>query len=51
MGRHHSFAEAQKAFALAREAGFHNISCDLIYGLPGESMDLLKKDIRSFVSS
>lgn len=50
MGRHHSFAEAQKAFALAREAGFHNISCDLIYGLPGESMDLLKKDISALLS-
>jgi putative oxygen-independent coproporphyrinogen III oxidase len=50
MGRHHSFKEAEAAFFLAREAGFANISCDLIYGLPGESMPVLEKDIEALLS-
>ena len=50
MGRHHTFEEAKAAFSLAREVGFDNISCDLIYGLPGETMGILKKDIAALLS-
>ncbi len=38
-GRPHSFPQAVQAVAWAREAGFRNISLDLIYGLPGQSME------------
>ncbi len=38
IGRLHSFAQAGRAFRRAREAGFDNISLDLIYGLPGQTM-------------
>ena len=34
IGRRHNFRQAQEAVGLAREAGFENISLDLIYGLP-----------------
>jgi oxygen-independent coproporphyrinogen-3 oxidase len=34
LDRRHSAAQARAAFAAAREAGFDNISVDLIYGLP-----------------
>lgn len=37
LGRPHTFQQAQQAFAHARQAGFQNISADLIYGLPGET--------------
>lgn len=33
--RRHSAAQARQAFEAARRAGFDNVSCDLIYGLPG----------------
>lgn len=36
-GRRHSFAEAQGGFELARQAGFNDISVDLIYGAPRQT--------------
>jgi oxygen-independent coproporphyrinogen-3 oxidase len=38
-GRPHSFAQAQRAVELARQAGLDNLSLDLIYGLPGQTME------------
>jgi len=35
LDRRHSAAEARRAFTAAREAGFDDVSVDLIYGLPG----------------
>ena len=37
IGRQHSAADTERAFRLAREAGFDNINMDIILGLPGES--------------
>ena len=37
LARGHSAEEAREAFAAAREAGFDNVSIDLIYGIPGQS--------------
>ena len=37
MNRKHSAKEAVRAFSLAKQAGFDNISVDLIYGLPHRS--------------
>ncbi|MCQ2437381.1 MAG: radical SAM family heme chaperone HemW, partial [Clostridia bacterium] len=39
IGRIHTVSETEQAVALAREAGFDNLSLDLIYGLPGQSLD------------
>ena len=36
--RPHTFAQAQQAGAAARAAGLNNLSLDLIYGLPGQTM-------------
>ena len=38
LGRPHTFAQAAQAVQWARKAGFDNVSLDLIYGLPGQSM-------------
>ncbi len=38
LGRIHSWAEAVSAVAAARRAGFTNLSLDLIFGLPGQSL-------------
>lgn len=43
--RRHNSEQACKAILLCQEAGFKNISIDLIYGLPGQSLDEWKKDI------
>ena len=38
IGRIHTFAQVQQSVTAARKAGFRNISMDLIYGLPGQTM-------------
>jgi oxygen-independent coproporphyrinogen-3 oxidase len=38
LGRIHTAAEARDAMGLARGAGFDNLSLDLIYGLPGQTL-------------
>lgn len=38
IGRRHQAAEAIEAVRMAREAGFDNLSIDLMYGLPGQTM-------------
>lgn len=37
LGRVHNFKEGREAFFRAREAGFQNISIDLMYGIPGQT--------------
>jgi oxygen-independent coproporphyrinogen-3 oxidase len=37
LGRPHTFRQAKTALAVARNAGFQNISLDLMYGLPAQS--------------
>lgn len=39
VGRRHTAARAREAFATLRSEGFDNISLDLIYGLPGQTLD------------
>ena len=38
LGRRHSAADAVKAYRMAVEAGFGNVSIDLMYGLPYQTM-------------
>jgi len=39
IGRRHNFADAEDTVRVARQAGFDNISVDLIYGLPEQDID------------
>lgn len=39
LGRIHTAAEIAEAVEMAREAGFTNINLDLMYGLPGQTME------------
>lgn len=43
IGRKHSVTDVERAFAAARDAGFDNINMDLILGLPGESVEDVKR--------
>lgn len=50
IGRRHTAAQAIEAVQNARQAGFENISIDLIYGLPTQTMDEWKTDIETALS-
>ena len=39
LARGHTAREAREAFAGARRSGFDNVSIDLIYGIPGQSVE------------
>ena len=45
LGRIHSADEARRAIAAAL-AAFDNVNIDLMYGLPGQSLDMARADIR-----
>jgi len=50
LNRAHSSAEAFQCLELARDAGFNNISIDLIYAIPGQDDSLLKSNIEKAVA-
>jgi len=45
IGRRHKSAQIKSAVELAKEAGFDNISLDLIYGLPTQTMECFENDL------
>ncbi len=45
VGRIHSAEQAQHAIAHATKAGFERINLDLMYGLPGQSVEASRRDI------
>lgn len=47
--RRHTARQATEAFNRCREAGFRNISIDLMYGLPGETMEMWKSDLQQAI--
>lgn len=50
IGRRHNAAQAIEAVRMAQEAGFGNISIDLMYALPTQTMDMWKADIETALS-
>ena len=50
VGRSHSRQEALNAVALARRAGFDNLNLDLMYGLPGQTMDDWRQTMQTAAS-
>lgn len=45
INRRHNAAQALDAILAFHRAGIHNISIDLIYGLPGQTLDGFKSDV------
>jgi len=39
LGRTHNSEKIEESFRILRDAGFNNISIDLIFGVPGQSLD------------
>jgi oxygen-independent coproporphyrinogen-3 oxidase len=47
LGRRHNAAEAERAYRMAVAAGFDNVSIDLMYGLPYQSIDQWRETLES----
>ncbi|MGA1797058.1 MAG: radical SAM family heme chaperone HemW [bacterium] len=45
LGRRHTAEQAEGAIRIARQAGITNLGIDLIYGLPGQSLQSWKRDL------
>ena len=45
LDRVHTGGDAQEAFRSAREAGFANVSLDLMFGIPYQTIDMARRDI------
>lgn len=50
LGRLHTANEGEEAYYMAREAGFSNISLDLMFSLPGETLQNVKDDLSKMIS-
>ena len=48
--RRHTTRQAIEAFQRCREAGFRNISIDLMYGLPSETLNIWKEDLQQAIA-
>ena len=49
LGRPHSFSDAMDAVEKIRRAGFKNLSVDLMYGLPGQTLLSWRKTLQNVV--
>ena len=45
LGRIHSFEDFRESYETARDVGFDNISVDIMYGLPGQTLSSLKRTL------
>ena len=50
LGRTHNAQSAKKAVLMAQDAGFNNISCDLIFALPIQTIDSLYFSLKELIS-
>ena len=50
LGRPHNYAQAVQAVNRIRKAGFKNLSLDLMYGLPGQTLDAWKHTLMHVLS-
>ncbi|WP_270314281.1 radical SAM family heme chaperone HemW [Streptococcus infantarius] len=50
IGRSHNEAQIYSTISNLKEAGFHNISIDLIYALPGQTMEDVKENVAKAIA-
>jgi oxygen-independent coproporphyrinogen-3 oxidase len=50
IGRHGSVGEAIACLSAASSAGFNNINCDLMYGLPGQNLESWQRSLSGLIS-
>ena len=51
IGRSHNRQQALASVALARQAGFDNVSCDVMFGLPGQTMAVWEATLDTLVAT
>ncbi|MFC1650298.1 radical SAM family heme chaperone HemW [Candidatus Latescibacterota bacterium] len=49
LGRIHSKSEALRSFEITREAGFKNISVDLMFGVPGQTLEIWNSTVEEVI--
>ncbi|HIE32622.1 MAG TPA: radical SAM family heme chaperone HemW [Thermodesulfobacteriaceae bacterium] len=49
LGRRHTLEEGFRAISDARESGFENLSVDLIFGWPGETLEDLQRELEGIL--
>jgi oxygen-independent coproporphyrinogen-3 oxidase len=49
LGREHNAAQAEASFQILREAGFANVSVDLMFGLPGQTLAQWEADLEKTI--
>ena len=47
IGRPHNYQQAVEAYKLIRRKGFRNVSVDLMYGLPGQSLEAWQETLKN----
>ena len=50
IGRIHDFAQAEQTFEMARAAGIRNLSADLMYALPGQTVEMWEQSLREVMA-
>jgi oxygen-independent coproporphyrinogen-3 oxidase len=50
LGREHNAVQADASFHILREAGFANVSLDLMFGLPGETLEQWRADLEKTIA-
>lgn len=50
LNRHHDFEQVVRSVNLAKKAGIPHISLDLIFGIPGQSMESWKKTLQAAIA-
>lgn len=50
LGRVHSAQQAERSFHIVREAGFTNLNLDLIFGVPGQTIETWQRTVEKTVS-
>ncbi|HLF17602.1 MAG TPA: radical SAM family heme chaperone HemW [Candidatus Omnitrophota bacterium] len=49
LGRNHTRSKAIEAYELIRQAGFHNVNVDLMFGYPKQTIHELREDLKEMV--
>ena len=50
LGREHNAEQAEESFRILRDAGFANINIDLMFGLPGQTVDQWRATLRETIA-
>jgi oxygen-independent coproporphyrinogen-3 oxidase len=50
LGRVHSAPQAERSYHILREAGFTNLNLDLIFGIPGQSVETWEQSLEKTIS-